>query len=171
LIKASPYILEECPQSVFLVIGDGPSRESLIDLAEQLGVSDRFIFTGAKPYTSVPLYINASDLCVAPFVSWERNIRIAGSPLKMYEYLACGKPVVASDIEGVRQILAESKSGVCVPAENPRELASAVVRLLCDPETRQSMGENSRRHVVESRSWESVAREVFEVCQMVIQKH
>jgi len=170
LIKASPYILEQCPQSVFLVIGDGPSRESLINLAEQLGVSDRFIFTGAKPYTSVPLYINASDLCVASFIK-DRNTRIGSSAIKMREYLACGKPVVASDVEGVRELLEESNAGICVPAESPRELANAVVGLLREPKSRNRMGKSGRKNIVENRSWESVAKKVFEVCQMVVKKH
>jgi glycosyltransferase involved in cell wall biosynthesis len=165
LIKASPYILEECPQSSFLVIGDGPSHESLTKLAEQLGVSDKFIFTGMVPYEKVPLYINSSDICVVP------RPPIKGSPLKLYEYMACGKPVIASDLEGIREILVESNAGICVPAESPRELADAIVGLLRAPKSRDIMGKNGRRHIVENRSWESVAKTVFEVCQMVVQKH
>ncbi len=170
LIKASPYILEEHPNTFFLIVGDGPFRESLTQLVEQLGVSDSFIFTGAKPYTTVPLYINASDLCVAPFIK-ERNIRIGFSAIKLYEYLACGKPVVASGIEEVQKLLAESKSGICVCPESPHKLAKATIGLLRDPSLKESMGENGRRHIVENCSWESVARKVFEVCQMVVQKH
>jgi glycosyltransferase involved in cell wall biosynthesis len=171
LIKASPYILEKYPNTYFLIVGDGPTRNLLTELAEQLGVLDKFVFTGAKPYNNVPLYINASDLCVAPFISWDGDIRIAGSPLKVYEYLACGKPFVASDIEGMRYIVAVSNSGVCVPAENPQELASAVVDLLRDPEARRIMGENGRRYILDNGSWESVAGKVFKVCQKVVQKH
>ena len=72
LIKASPYILEEYPNTFFLIVGDGPTRKSLTQLVKRFGVSDNFIFTGTKPYTSVPLYVNASDLCVAPFTE-KRN--------------------------------------------------------------------------------------------------
>ena len=169
LIRASPHILEECSRSFFLIIGDGSSRESLTDLAEQLGVSDRFIFTGAKPYTSVPLYINASDLCVAPFIK-ERNIKVGFSAIKLYEYLACGKPVIASDIEEVRRLLQESKAGICVGPESPGELANAIVGLLRDSKTRDRMGESGRRYVVENGSWENTARKVFGVCQLVKEK-
>ncbi len=170
LIKASPYILEECSQSYFLIVGDGYNRESLTALAEQLRVSDRFIFTGTKPYTSIPLYINASDLCVAPFIT-ERNSRTGLSPNKVYEYLACGKPVVASNIPGVQELLEESNAGICVPAENPQEIAKAVVGLLRNPESRDKMGKSGRMYVTKNGSWESVARRVFEVCQKVVQKH
>ena len=169
LIKASPYIIKECPQSFFLVIGDGPELKSLISLANLLGVSDRFIFTRAKPYSSIPLYINASDLCVAPFIR-KRNIKAGFSAIKLYEYLACGKPVVASDIDEVLKLLVESKSGICISPENPYRLANGVVNLLNDPKSRERMGINGRRYAVENCSWENVAVKVFEVCQRVAKK-
>ncbi len=165
LIKASPYVLEAYPQSSFLIIGDGPSRESLNKLAEQFGVSDKFIFTGIVPYEEVHLYINSSDICVVP------RPPIKGSPLKLCEYMACEKPVIASDIDGVREILDESKSGICVLPKSSHELAKAIIDLLRNPESRENMGKNGRRYIVKNRSWESVARKVFEVCQMVVQKH
>lgn len=165
LIEASPLILEEYPNTFFLIVGDGPIRKSLTNLVEKLGVSDKFIFTGMVPYEKVPLYINSSDICVIP------KKPIKTSPLKLYEYMACKKPVIASDIEGVREILVESKSGICVPPESPHELAKATIGLLRDTKSMKSMGENGRRHIVENRSWEGVARKVFEVCQMVVQKH
>ena len=128
-----------------------------------LSADGKFIFTGTVPYEKVPQYINSSDICVVP----KKPIKC--SPLKLYEYMACGKPVIASDIEGVREILVESKSGICVPPESPHELAQATIGLLRDTKARESMGKNGRRHIVENRSWESVARKVFEVCQMVVQ--
>ena len=170
LIKASPYILEEYPNTFFLIVGDGPTRKSLTRLVEQFGVSGKFIFTGAKPYTSVPLYINASDLCVAPFIT-ERNTRVGLSAIKLYEYLACGKPVVASDIEEVQELLAESKSGICVCPESPLELAQATISLLRAPGLRENMGENGRRYVVENGSWENVTRKVYKVCQSTLRSN
>ncbi|MDD5703018.1 MAG: glycosyltransferase family 4 protein [Dehalococcoidales bacterium] len=162
LIEASPYILEEYPNTLFLIVGDGPIRNPLTELAQGLGVSDRFVFTGTVPYDKVPLYMNSSDICVIP----KRPIKT--SPLKLYEYMACGRPVIGSDIEGVREIIIESKAGICVPPENSRELAKAAIDLLRDPGSRESMGKNGRSYIVENRSWESVARKVFGVCQMVV---
>jgi len=164
LVNASPNILKELPQSIFLIVGDGPSRESLTNLADQNGVLDKFIFTGMIPYEKVNIYINSSDICVIP------RPPIKGSPLKLYEYMACGKPIVASDIDGIHEILKESKSGVCVAPRDPYELSEAIVSLLQDPESRKKMGESGRKYVVENRSWENVAAKVFEVCQRVAKK-
>ena len=67
-------------------------KDKLIEITSELGVSDKFTFTGRVPYEQVPFYINAADVCVAPFIK-ERNSRIGLSALKTYEYLACGKPI------------------------------------------------------------------------------
>jgi len=166
LIKASPYILEECPNTFFLIVGDGPIRKSLTNHAEQLGVSDRFIFTGMVPYEKVPLYINASDVCVVLKIP----ISSGYSPIKLYEYMACGKPVVATRTDGF-EVLEKNRAGLLVNSKDRHELSRTLNMLLCDLQLRKQMGQNGRIHIVHNRSWESVAKRVFEVCQMVVQRH
>jgi glycosyltransferase involved in cell wall biosynthesis len=163
LIKASPFILQEYNDVRFLIVGDGIMKKELMQLAEDMGVLDRFIFTGRVPYEAVPMYINASDICVAPFIL-ERNSKIGLSALKTYEYLACGKPLVASDIAGVKELIEVSGGGVLVTPEDPKELASAVINLLLNENSRSLMGKNGRKFVVENHSWHSVARKVLDVC-------
>jgi len=68
LIKSIPYVLQEYPGTKFLIVGDGRMNEELVKLSEQINVSDNTIFTGRVPYDRVPLYINASDVCVAPLI-------------------------------------------------------------------------------------------------------
>lgn len=94
---------------------------------------------------------------------------ILGSPLKLCEYMVCGKPVVASR-KSCFEILEENKAGLLVDPENPQEFAGAIIKLLRDPELRKQMGENGRKYVVGNRSWESVARKVAEVCEQVIKE-
>ena len=144
-------------------------KEELIELAEQLDVSDKVIFMGMVPYQRVPLYINASDVCAAPFVK-VRNERSGVSPLKLCEYLACRKPVVASKLSGL-EILEQNNTGILVKPENPEALANAIIRLLQNSDCRNQMGENGRRYVVENRSWESVAKRVAEVCEQNLKRH
>lgn len=169
LITAMPYILKECPNTRVLVVGDGEMKDKLIELSKQLGVSDKVLFAGKVAYEQVPWYINASDICVAPFVK-ERNQRIGLSPLKLCEYLACGKPVVASRISGL-EILEEYECGFLVDPENSEALATRIMELLRNPELRQQMGENGQKYVVENRSWENVAKKVAAVCEVAVQEH
>lgn len=167
LIKAAPLILKKIPSAEFLIVGDGPLRKELLSLVEQTGISsDKVEFIGMVPYHKVPLYINASDVCVAPFIK-ARNERIGLSPLKFCEYTACEKPIVASRVSGL-EILEQNDAGILVEPGNPEELAKAIARLLTKEELRQQMGKNGRRYVVENRTWESVAKKVAGVCESVV---
>lgn len=167
LIHASPLILEKCPDTHFLIVGDGVMKDKLMEIASKLELSDKFTFTGRIPYEQVPLYINAADVCVAPFIK-ERNSKIGLSALKTYEYLACGKPIVASGISGVKDLIEASDGGISVTPEDPEQLATAVVRLLLDENTRAIMGEKGRRYVVENHSWDGVARKILDICNDII---
>jgi len=168
LIRSMAYILDNCPNTWLLIVGDGMIKKELEELTKQIGVSARIIFTEAVPYQKVPLYISASDICVAPFIR-ERNERCGVSPLKLCEYMACGKPVVGSRVSGL-EMLEQNDAGILTEPENPEALANAIIRLLQDPEIRKQMGKNGRRYVVENRSWESVAKRVAQVCEQTIKK-
>jgi len=167
LIYAAPYILEKCPDVRFLVVGDGVMKNKLLEIASEIGVTDNFTFTGRIPYEIVPVYINAADVCVAPFIK-DRNSKIGLSALKTYEYLACGKPIVASDIPGVKDLIDLSGGGISVPSEKPEELANAVVKLISDQEMRNIMGEHGRNYVYENHSWDGVARKILDICHEII---
>jgi len=169
LIQSAPLILKEIPHTKFLIIGEGQMEEELVELADETGVSDKFIFTGAVPYEEVPKYINASDVCAAPFIK-ERNVKIGLSPLKIYEYAACGKPVVSSRIPNL-EFIEEQKAGILVEPENPEELAEAIIKLLKDEKLREEMGRNGREYAVKNHSWESVAKKVAEVCESAVREN
>lgn len=164
LVKAAPSILSRFPECCFLIIGDGVMKDNLLKLCRELGVEDKFIFTGVVSYDRVPLYINASDICTAPFIL-ARNAKIGLSPLKLYEYMACGKPVVASDISGVSDVLEASGGGIPVLPENPNALAEGVLNLLENPGLRKKLGSKGLSYVTENYSWYSVAKKVNEVCK------
>ena len=166
LIQSAPLILKESPYTKFLIIGEGQMKEELVELADKTGVSDKFIFTGVVPYEEVPKYINASDVCVVP----KKPLGSGYSPLKLYEYMACGEPIVASKISGF-EILEQQNAGILVEPENPDELAKAIIKLLKDEKLREEMGKNGREYVVKNHSWESVARRVAEVCESSVREH
>lgn len=168
LVKAAPSILSRRPECHFLIVGDGIMKKELVDLSEELGVEKSFIFTGVVAYERVPLYINASDACAAPFIV-ARNAKIGLSPLKLYEYMACGKPVVASNISGVSDALEASGGGIPVLPENPGALAEAILNLLENSDLRTAMGSKGLSYVTENYSWHSVAKQVDKVCKADLQ--
>lgn len=163
LIQATPHILESCPETCFLIIGDGIMKNKWIHLTQKLKVSEKFIFTGVLPYEKVPIYINASNVCVAPFTK-ERNEKIGLSPLKIYEYLSCGKPVVSSQIPNL-DFIGQQDVGILIEPDNSAELAQAIIKLLQDEKLRHNMGEKGRKYVVKNHSWKTVAKKVLKICK------
>jgi glycosyltransferase involved in cell wall biosynthesis len=115
----------------FLIVGDGPLKKNLMDRVLESGFQEEFIFTGMVDYNEIPLFINLADICVAPFIS-KRNDKTGVSPLKVYEYMACGKPVVASRVEGL-DFLEEEGAGRLVEPEDVNDLEKALGDLLQDP--------------------------------------
>jgi len=168
LVKAAPSLISRFPECRFLIVGDGVMKNELLKLSRELGVEDKFIFTGVVPYDRVPIYINASDVCAAPFI-FARNAKIGLSPLKLYEYMACGKPVVASNISGVSDALEASKGGIPVLPENPDALSEAILKLLENPDLRIKLGLKGLSYVTENYSWYSVAKQVDRVCKSGLQ--
>jgi glycosyltransferase involved in cell wall biosynthesis len=113
---------------------------------------DSIVWTGRVPYERVPRLIGAMTVCVAPF----RADRGETSPVKLFDYLACARPVVASAVPSVAQIFA-SESGVrLVRPDDPLELAEAVIDLLQQPEKRAAMGEQGRRFVERQFGWDRI---------------
>lgn len=159
LIQAVPDIISQDPCVCILLVGDGAMRQAWTSLADSVGALNHIRFTGAVPYEDVVLYIGASDICVAPFIS-RRNERIGLSPLKIYEYLACGRPVIASRINGITELLTRSGGGIAVAPEDPRELADAVHRLLSSESLRREMGYRGCAYVTANHTWEKVAADV-----------
>lgn len=167
LIKSSPYILDKCPNTKFIIVGEGPKLEELVKLTDHLNISQNYLFTGYVDYEKVPLYINASNICVAPFVI-ERNERIGLSALKIYEYLACGKPVIASKITGIEELLSASNGGISVTPEDVHDLGKAIVRLLQDDTLGEKMGTNGYEFIKNHHSWKVAAANVEHISYEVI---
>lgn len=158
LIKASTQALKNS-DIMFLIVGDGVSREGLEKHAFLFGVDKSFLFLGKVPYEQVPLYINASDICVVPKV---KSLSSGYSPLKLYEYLACGKPVIATNTFGF-EFLETINAGILVDPENTTDFAKAILRLLEDKDLSGQMGKNGFKYVRNNRSWNKVAEKTIEV--------
>ena len=129
LIEAAPGIIETVPAARFLIVGDGPMKHTLVEQAGRKKMDNVFIFTGAIDYDLLPLWINAMDICVAPYTG-DAGLR---SPVKIFDYLACGKPVVASDVTGITEIFRKAPQVFLVRPDSPDALAEAVTDILALP--------------------------------------
>ncbi|MBZ4646311.1 MAG: glycosyltransferase [Clostridia bacterium] len=143
----------------FLIVGEGPLKKELLEQVHCKELESNFIFTGRVPYEQVPVYINASDLCVVPKI---KSLSSGYSPLKLYEYMACAKPVIATNTEGF-EILNQINSGITVNTENSTEFANAIVYLLENKHLSLHMGDNGLAYVNKEHSWETVASKSMDV--------
>ena len=144
-----------------MVVGRGPTFEQSRELAKELGVEDKFRFVGRIPYSSLSYYVNLADVCVAPYTR-----DIPNCPIKIYEYLACGKPVVCSDIPGVDNLRSTGALTLVEPC-NPEALASALLATLADMNARVAQRELGPS-VVEQYTWENTARKVAEIVEAAL---
>ena len=153
LIEAASRILEEAPTTRFLLVGDGVMRHTWEVLAQQCHVAASTWFTGQIPYQKIPLYLQASDVLVAPFTS----DRGETSPFKVLDALASCRPVIASDLPPIRLMGEESGAITLVPPEKHEALAEAVLTLLRQPDRRRAMGTAGRAFVCSHYSWDRIA--------------
>lgn len=162
LIETAPLVLKACKNTKFIFVGDGPLKEELFSMVDSLNLRDDFIFVGRIPHDEVPQYINAFNVCMIL-----KDKDISGSSLKLWEYMACGKPVVATNTKDF-QALEKCSGGILVDPGKHEDVANAIQTLLNDRDLSKQMGINARKCVVENHSWECVAMKVAGICQEVI---
>jgi glycosyltransferase involved in cell wall biosynthesis len=141
-----------------LIVGDGPERASLMDRARRAGLADATTFTGAVPHERVPALLAAMDIAVAPY---DRDEGAYFSPLKLFEYLAAGRPVVAAAIEPIRGCLRHGETGLLYPPGDTAALATAIADLLADPAKAAALAAAGRAEVRARHTWAGNARAVL----------
>ena len=161
LVRAVAELAPGRPTLRLLLVGDGTALPALIDLAGRLGISDRLITTGRVDRSLSPDYHRSMDVFVVP----RRNSDVTRSvtPLKPVEASASARPVVASDLPALAELVQDGVTGLLVPPEDPGRLATALGELLDDPDRARSMGEAGRRWAVTERTWAANATRYHEL--------
>jgi glycosyltransferase involved in cell wall biosynthesis len=120
LIESAVKVLEIFPKTLLLIAGDGPLMEELKTLSEKLGIADRVIFAGFRD--DIPVILSIIDIFIVPSIT-------EGSPLALLEAMAMGKPIVATNVGGIVEILRDGETGLLVPSRDPGAIAEKVVQL------------------------------------------
>ncbi len=144
-----------------LVVGDGPQRELLEQLSHDLRVESAVTFTGAVPHSEIPEYLAAMDIAVAPYMSSDG---FYFSPLKIMEYLAMGRPIVAPVLGQIPSLLqgVGGPCGLLYPPDDQHELASALLHLTRDTDLRRRLGMRSAAQARLRGSWQAIAQQIVE---------
>lgn len=145
-----------------LIVGDGPGLPALRDRARAAGLTDRFIFTGAVNADRVPGLVAACHTMVALYPAGES---FYFSPLKVVEAMAAGRPVVASNLGQIADVVRDHQDGLLVAPGDWKAAADAVLALAGDPERCLAMGRNAAQRSRRMFSWASVASRILEVAR------
>ena len=159
LISSAKQILYYNSDIVFLIFGEGPQKSILVEETKNSGIEKNFRFFGQVDYFDIPVFLGATDICVAPFLETSDT----NSATKIFDYLACGKPVIASHIENKENIFAESKAVYFVKPGDPNTLREAIVHLLQDKNHANELGKNGRLFIDKNYSREEIAKKIVKI--------
>ncbi len=153
------------PQLRLVFVGDGDLRESLQARAHSLGVGETVRFAGMASSDAIPAYVAAADMVVVPSIHYDGYVD--GLPNVALEAMAAGKPLVATRVGGLAQLVHSGENGLLVDEKDSEALADAIVALARDPDLRARLGANGRTLIRESMSWDVVAERFEAVYERV----
>lgn len=162
LVEAAKYV----PDAMFVIVGDGPFLPEVRRLAAEFGVEDRVVFQGKVPHRDLPEYYAACDVFVLPSVS-----RLEAFGIVALEAMATAKPVVVSDIPGVREVVTDGVEGLLAEPLSPGDLAAKIRLLLDDAVLRREMGRRGRQKVEAKYGLENVADAIERVYRAASAPH
>ncbi len=155
----------ELKDARFVLIGEGPARESLEAEAARLGVADRLHFAGVRPHDDIPRLLTAFDIAVVP------AINEYASPLKLHEYMAASLPVIAPDQPNLREVLDPDVHGLLVPPGDTDAMAASLLALGRDEGLRTRLAEAARARVLElDLTWAANARRVVQAAEGLLSR-
>jgi len=170
LVRACGRLYDAGMRFTCTLIGDGPERAAVEALATRW--AEHIRFSGAVPYEHVPTLLATATIGVAPFdTSRHPALRAAGffwSPLKVYEYMAAGLPVVTTDLPPLNRIIRAGQEGELFAEGDVAALAQAIERLLCDPARARALGHAARERVVAHYSWSHHCAELERIMQQLV---
>lgn len=161
LIQAAAELRRRGVPAVALIVGDGSRREELEALAASEDAGDSVIFTGRVPHDEVLDYYRLLDVFVVPRVP-ERAARLV-TPLKPFEAMAAGLPIVVSDLEALLEIVGDGERGRAFEAGNATSLADVLQELQVDPDLRADLAKRGRDWVIAERQWSVNAKRYADI--------
>lgn len=149
------------PEMHFVSVGGRPEQlEPMRSYRREHGL-DNVTLVEHQPHSRIPVFLKSFDCCLLPLTAdIKRTVRYA-TPLKLFEYLAAGRPIVASDLPSLSHFLTDGDNALLVPPGSPEAFGSALERLKTDPELRQALSRSARRHAGQF-TWSNRARRILD---------
>lgn len=158
LVEAFALLHERHANSRLIVVGEGPERANVWSDLNERGLSGAFHLTGAISSDEIPRMLASFDAAAAPY---DQREGFYFSPLKVYEYMAAGLPVVASAVGQLTQLIEDGVNGLLCPPGDARALADTLSRLHDDGVLRRRLGESARRTMLSDHTWTAMVRRIL----------
>lgn len=166
LAKSVKYVLREIPNVHFLLIGDGVLRGEVEAILTKDNVQHAVTITGMMPQNNVPEYLAACDTLVISAIN-NPDVPFFQSPVKLFEYMAMQKPVVASGVGQIKEIIQDGVNGLLVEENDPVDLAEKICLLAKDESLREKIAKAARNDAVENYSWQKNAQAVISIYESI----
>ena len=161
VIAAAAEVIKVFPQARFLFVGDGPGRDRVEQEIKNAQLETQILMTGYRE--DIPAILSFTDLGIISSVA-------EGIPQFLFQIMAMGKPVIATAVGGIPEIVTSGVNGLLIPPEDPAALAKALVQVLGDPGSARRLGEEGRRLVEKEYTVEKMAEKVYRVYQQVYER-
>jgi glycosyltransferase involved in cell wall biosynthesis len=165
LIEAFARIHAACPDTRLLLIGEGEETTRLREAASRTGHGDAIVFAGRQPHRRMKDLYAAMDVCCLSGTNWY------GSSLKLLEYGAMGKPIIAPNAEPVREVMEGGKDCVLVESGDVNQLADSMMRLYSDTNLREAIAHHFNMKVRARYSWDAVTDEISDSLEDIRDRH
>lgn len=164
LVKSVPLVLKEIPESKFVIVGRGSEERGLRELAKSLDASDSVKFIGFVPNDEVPQYLTTMDVYVSTSLS------DAGIAASTAEAMACGLPVIVTDVADNRKWVEEGVNGFVVPIRDPQSLAEKIIYLLQNEKVRKKFGKINREIIEERNNYYKEMEKMEDIYEELVRR-
>ncbi|HMK96958.1 MAG TPA: methyltransferase domain-containing protein, partial [Acidimicrobiales bacterium] len=182
LAEAVPFVASRHPEATFLLIGDGPGRAGVLRTVRRYGLSDRVVMPGRVAHVEGARLLQACDIFVSPHAGHMVDSPFFGSPTKLFEYMALGGAIVASDLEQIGEVLrpafrpreivqgslevGDRRAVLCRPGD-ATDLVEGISALIARPDIAEQLGRNARRALLEQYTWSQHVRRLLDFASTV----
>jgi glycosyltransferase involved in cell wall biosynthesis len=160
LAEAFARLAAHAPEARLLLVGDGLERPAAEAILAAHRADERVILVGKVPGGEVPSYLDACDILASPHVPLPAGEEFFGSPTKLFEYMAAAKPIVASRLGQIGDVLVDGETALLVAPGSVEELARGIMRLLGDASLRERLGRAAREAAIARHSWDRNVAEI-----------
>jgi len=162
LVPVIERSLEQDKNVKFLMVGNGgPLEPFLKEFIESNHLEERVILTGFVAHEDVPTHISAMDIVLAPYPDLDFFYY---SPLKVFEYMSCGKPVISTNVGQVAEIIDHGRTGYLTPPDDIAAINENITKLIRDDKKRETMGKEAREEILKFHTWDKRGEQLNKIC-------